>query len=122
MKTSSHMILRFTLAITFAWVGYLILQNPEAWAGYMHDWATELLPLPVVTMMQITAVADIAIGAMFLIAPLVWIGGLLGGLHMLVILVTSGITDITVRDIAILGACVALMLDSWPKRNASPTL
>lgn len=120
MKTSSHMIIRLTLALTFAWVGFMILQNPEAWAGYMDTWATELLPLPVITMMQITAVVDIAIGILFLITPTVWIAGLLGALHMLVILVTSGITDITVRDIAIFGASLAIMLDALPKKAPAP--
>lgn len=123
MKTSSHMIIRLTLAITFAWVGFMILQTPEAWAGYMDAWAVKLLPLPVITVMQITAVADIVIGILFLITPTVWIAGFLGALHMLVILITSGITDITVRDIAIFGASCAIMLDALPKKaTTSETL
>ena len=33
-RTSFH-ILRVGLAVTFLWIGILILKNPEAWGGYL---------------------------------------------------------------------------------------
>lgn len=107
-------ILRVSLAVTFVWIGIMIIQNPEAWGGYMKPWAVELLPGSVASTMQATGVADIAIGLLFLFGTSTWIAGLLAALHMIVVLVTSGITDITVRDIAIIGASLAVMIGSLP--------
>lgn len=114
MNTVSARILRISLAITFVWVGSMILEHPEAWGGYLKPWAVDLLPASVEATMRATGVADIAIGLLFLVPATAWIAGILGAAHMGVILVTSGITDITVRDIAILGASLAVLFGSLP--------
>lgn len=110
-KTSYH-ILRIGLAITFLWIGIVILKQPEAWGGYMSPWAIDLLPLPIKEMMIGTAILDIAIGALFLVDSFVWIASLVASIHLIIVLVVTGITDVTVRDIAILAAIIALMIDS----------
>lgn len=113
-KTSFH-ILRVGLAITFLWIGILIFKNPEAWGGYLQPWATGLLPIPIVQAMIGTAVLDIIIGALLLIDSFVWLAALAGAIHIIIVLTVSGISDITVRDIAILSAAIAIMADSLPK-------
>src|SRR3989344_2162832 len=112
-KTSFH-ILRVGLAITFLWIGILILKQPEAWSGYMQPWAAGLLPIPIEQAMKGTAVLDLVIGALLIFDSYVWLAALLGTLHLISVLVVSGITDITVRDIGILSAALALMVDSMP--------
>ena len=112
MKKPSLTILRVGLGITFLWIGILILKQPEAWAGYISPWAEKLLPLPVEEAMLGTAILDIVIGALLVLDLVVW----LAALHLIIVLVVSGITDITVRDIAILAAAIALMADSLPKK------
>jgi hypothetical protein len=62
-----------------------------------------------------TAILDIIIGSLLLIDSFVWLAALVGAIHIIIVLVVSGITDITVRDIAILAAAIALMADSLPK-------
>jgi len=42
MDKASFHILRIGLAVTFLWIGVLILRNPEAWGGYMRPWAAGL--------------------------------------------------------------------------------
>ncbi|MBI2454150.1 MAG: DoxX family membrane protein [Parcubacteria group bacterium] len=111
----SILILRWGLAITFLWIGFMIWQNPEAWGGYIKPWAADLIPVPIEQVMKATAVLDIVIGLMFLVGPLVWIGGILGALHLAVVLVTSGITDITVRDIGLLAATLSIAVNYWPQ-------
>jgi uncharacterized membrane protein len=113
-KTSYH-ILRVGLAITFLWIGVLIFKQPESWGGYLTPWAAGLLPVPIVQAMISTAVLDILIGILLLIDLFVWFAALLGAIHIIIVLTVSGITDITVRDIAILAAATALVLDSLPK-------
>ena len=112
-KTSFH-ILRVGLAITFLWIGVLIFKEPEAWGGYLQPWAAGLLPVPLQKAMVATAVLDIAIGALLLINLLTWLAALVGAIHLIIVLIVSGITDITVRDITILSAAIAVMAESLP--------
>ena len=113
-KTSFH-ILRVGLAITFLWIGVLIFKQPEAWSGYLQPWAAGLLPLPIVQAMIGTAILDIVIGVLLLIDYLTWLAALLGAGHLIIVLTVSGITDITVRDIGLLAATLALMISSLPQ-------
>ena len=115
MKRTSFHILRIGVAITFLWIGILIFKTPEAWGGYLQPWVAELLPVPLEQVMMGTAVLDMAIGTLLLINYWVFLAALVGAIHLVVVLTASGITDITVRDIAILAAAVALTVDSLPK-------
>lgn len=116
-KTSFH-ILRVGIGITFIWIGVLIFKTPEAWGGYLKPWAVGLLPIPITQAMIGTAILDIAIGALLLIDSFVWLAALVGAIHLIIVLTVSGITDITVRDIAIFAAAVALIAESLPKTFA----
>lgn len=113
-KTSFH-FLRVGLAITFLWIGVLIFKNLEAWGGYLQPWAAGLLPIPIYKAMIGTAVLDIIIGAFLLFDFLPWLAAFVGAVHLVVVLTVSGITDITVRDIGLLVAALALMIDSLPQ-------
>lgn len=115
MKKPSYHILRVGLAVTFLWIGILILQHPGAWGAYLQPWAAGLLPVPLSQAMIGTAVLDMAIGILLLVDAFVWIASLVATIHLLIVLTVSGITEITVRDIAILGAVIALMADALPK-------
>lgn len=119
MSNASFHILRVGLGITFVWIGILIFKSPEAWGGYLQPWAAGLLPIPVEEAMKGTAVLDIAIGAFLLIDTWVWLAALIGAVHLVIVLATSGITDITVRDIAILASAIALMASSLPQNIIS---
>ena len=116
MNKVSFNILRIGLAITFTWIGILILQQPEVWGSYLQPWAVKLLPMPIKEMMIGTGIFDIIIAVLFLIDPVVWIAALLATLHLVIVLITSGINEGTVRDIGILTATMALLVDSWPRK------
>lgn len=113
IKTSFH-ILRVGMAITFLWIGILIFKNPEAWGGYLQPWAAGLLPIPITQAMMGTAILDIAIGAFLLVDFLPWLAALVGATHIIIVLTVSGITDITVRDIGLLVATLAIVVESLP--------
>ncbi|TAL19180.1 hypothetical protein EPN90_04400 [Patescibacteria group bacterium] len=118
MKKPSFHILRVGVGITFLWIGVLIFKEPEAWGGYLQPWAAGLLPIPLTQAMLGTAILDILIGALLLLDTYVWLAAAVGAIHLVIVLTVSGITDITVRDIAILTATVALMADALPKTLA----
>lgn len=117
MNRTSLLILRLGLAVTFIWIGFMIWQNPLAWGGYIKPWAAGLISGPLEQVMKATAILDMAIGILFLTRPVVWLGGILAVLHLAIVLITSGITDITVRDIGLLAAALSLAVYYWPNKN-----
>ncbi len=114
MKPPSYHILRVGMAITFIWVGVLIIKDPAAWGGLISPWAEKLLPGPIEQVMLSTAILDIIVGGMLLLDVWVWIAGFLVSAHLAVVLVTTGINAITVRDIGLLTGGLALMASSIP--------
>ena len=114
MKPPSYHILRIGMAITFIWVGVLILKDPAGWGGLISPWAEKLLPGPIEQVMLSTAILDIVVGAMLLLDFWVWIAGFLASIHLAIVLVTTGINAITVRDIGLLTGGLALMASSIP--------
>lgn len=115
MKKISFDILRIGTAITFIWIGVLIFKQPEAWGGFLQPWAAGLLPVPLEQAMITTAILDIVIGTLLLFDSFVWLAALVGSIHLVIVLVVSGIDDITVRDIAILSATLALVAERIPR-------
>jgi len=115
MKRISYHISRIGLGITFLWIGVLIFRNPVGWGGYVQPWALSLLPVPLMQVMMATAIFDMTVGILLLLNLLVWIVSFVAALHVISVLVVSGITDITVRDIAILYCAVALFIDTLPE-------
>lgn len=114
MKKSSFHILRVATAITFLWIGILILKEPEAWGSYLQPWVVDLLPVSIKEVMISTAITDIIIGLLLLVDFWVPVAAFLAAAHMLIVIGTSGINEGTVRDIAILGGALALLNDSIP--------
>lgn len=114
MRKSSFHILRVGLAITFLWIGILILKEPEAWGGYLQSWAFNLLPFSLKTTMLSVAILDIFIGFFFLIDYLTWLAALIASLHLVIVLAVSGINVITVRDIGLLAATLSIFISSLP--------
>ena len=115
MRPSSFHILRVGLAITFLWIGILIFKDPVGWGGYVQPWAANLLPISLKGVMIGTAIFDIVVGALLLIDYLTWLAALLGAFHLVIVLTVSGINAITVRDIGLFAAALALMIHAWPK-------
>lgn len=120
MKSVAYHILRVAMAITFLWIGILIFKDPEAWGSFLQPWAQNFLVLPLKQAMIATAILDIAVGVFLLIDVLTWLAAIVAGVHLVVILITVGIDAVTVRDIGLLGAAIALAVAAWPKRGARP--
>lgn len=107
-------ILRVGLALTFLWIGVLIIMDPVMWGGYISSWAARLMPFSVETMMLSTGVLDIMVGTLLALGVVIPLAACIGALHIAVVLLVSGITDITVRDIGLLAALLALAIESLP--------
>lgn len=114
LKKQSLNILRISLGITFFWIGLMILKAPETWGGYLKPWAVKLLPISVKELMITTGIFDMFLGILLILNILPWLSSLLASLHLLSVLIVSGITDITVRNIGLLGAGLFLFFNSLP--------
>ncbi|MBI2639279.1 MAG: hypothetical protein HYW90_00090 [Candidatus Sungbacteria bacterium] len=115
MRNAVFHIVRVGTAITFLWVGVLILQDPENWGGLLRPWAAGLLPLSVAQTMVGTAVLDIAIGFFLLIDRWTFLFSLFAFFHLLAVLTVVGIDAVTVRDIGLAASALALAVGSWPR-------
>lgn len=116
MKQSAHQILRVGIAITFLWISILIFQEPEAWGSFIQPWAAGLLPLSLKSAMIGTAILDAVIGFLLLVDSWAWLAALAGSIHLIIVLTVSGINVITVRDIGLLAAAIALLINSLPAK------
>lgn len=115
MEKSAYHILRVGLAITFLWIGILIFRNPEAWGGYLQPWAAKLIPIPLAQVMIGTAILDMMIGFLLLIDALTWLVATISAIHLVIVLLVSGINAITVRDIGLLSSSLALAISAYEK-------
>ncbi len=115
MNKASFHILRVGTAITFLWIGVLILRAPDAWGGFILPWAQRLLPISVHQAMIGTAIFDLIVGGLLLFDTFVYVAAAAGAAHMIIVLTVSGINEVTVRDITILAGCIALFADSLPE-------
>lgn len=109
MSRSSYHLLRVGLGITFLWVGILIFREPDGWGGLVFPWVVRLLPTPLHGTMLSVATIDAAIGLLLLLDMWTWYAALLASIHLLMVLLGTGITDITVRDIGLLAAALAVL-------------
>jgi len=108
-------VLRIILGATFVWIGTMVWREPLAWGGYIQPWALNLLVGPLERVMLTTAIVDILIGLLLIFNRLTWLATAIASVHLIVILITSGINEATVRDIGILAGTVAITVGMWPK-------
>lgn len=114
MKNISLWALRAGLSITFIWIGYLVLQNPAGWANSIDPWAAGLLPVSPENFMTVIGYFDIVVGAMLMIPSLTGVAALLGAFHLAGVVSVIGSSGITARDLGLLGASIALAIETFP--------
>lgn len=114
MNKKAYLILRIGLAITFIVIGLMIIQAPEAWGTFLKPWAADLIPVSIKTAMLATGILDLLIGLFLLVNIFTWLAALVGAIHLVIVLVTTGITMVTVRDIGLLAATLFIAIQTSP--------
>ena len=114
MRKSALLSLRLGLGITFIWIGWLIWSEPLLWGSFMQEWAQNKIPGSLEQFMKSTAIIDMLLGAWIIIGVRVKIAAFFASLHLAGVLVStaSGMENVIVRDIGLLGASIALFLES----------
>lgn len=109
----SYRFLRWGLGIVFIWIGVNIIQYPDAWIGYVPDNLPAALSRTLV--LKLGGIFDIAVGIFFILGWWPKVIAILAALHLAGILFDQGIDAVLIRDVGLLGACLALL--AWPKRR-----
>ena len=115
MNKTSYNILRVGMAITFLWIGLLIIKDPVGWSGYVAPWAGNLIPFSMKAVMLFVGFFDILVGLLFLLDIFVLHAALAAVVHLFVVLAVAGINAITVRDIGLFSACLAIFFENYRK-------
>ena len=108
------LVMRLFLAFVLGWFGVNEILNPRYWSGYIHPMALELLPIPILPLVQghgailtflaICFLFRFQLRYMGVIAILVLLS-IIGGLISM-----NGFDEIVVRDIGLLGLALSIWL------------
>ena len=110
------------MGITFLWIGFLIIKNPEGWVSFINPWVVSLLPISPRDLLLGTGFFDIVVGLLLLINYQVKIASFLAALHLFLILLVSGINAVTVRNIGLLAGAAALFFNVFPEKSLGKSI
>jgi uncharacterized membrane protein YphA (DoxX/SURF4 family) len=103
--------IQYGLAFGFVWSGVVIFKDVPSWASALEkSWARNLLPAPPASLMRATAVFDIVVGIWLFTGIALPIAAAVAALHLLQVLVVTGIMSSSYRDVGLLAMAVALVL------------
>ncbi|MAF80352.1 hypothetical protein CL629_04740 [bacterium] len=110
MKIKPELVLRIGLAGTFLYAGLNSILNPTSWIGFIPQWINSIPLLTRELFLTIHGMFEIILAIALLVGIYKKLAALLAFLSIGVIVIFSGIDDVTFRDFGLLGASYALML------------
>ena len=117
----SQLALRLSLAAVFLWFGVGKFMQPQywvdAWMPQSVQHAVTAIGMSPANFMVLNGILEVLI-AISLVAGFFqrWFAGI-GVVFLVIVIAFSGINEVTVRDVGLIGALVALAL--WPERHYS---
>ena len=115
----SYLALRIGLAAVFFWFGIDKFFHPTYWLNaWVPDWIGPLVGkfgISGVQFIYLNGIFEVLVGLSLLTGVFSKFFSLLGMLFLLSILLVAGITEITIRDIGLLGGLLAIFL--WPEHG-----
>jgi len=109
LKTYAPLVLRIGMAAVFLYFGITQLMRPEAFVGWLPPEAN-LIPLPATTLVALNGGFETLFGTLLLLGLFRRISALLLGMHLMMITITIGLTDIGVRDFGLAVAAISIAL------------
>lgn len=115
----SKLAIRLGLAFVFFWFGIDKFFHPSYWINaWIPEWTLALVAHLGIGAMQFTylnGVFEVLIGLSLVSGVFLRIFSLLGVLFLLAVMIFVGFSEITVRDIGLLGGLISLLV--WPERD-----
>ncbi|MBX4188004.1 MAG: sulfite exporter TauE/SafE family protein [Candidatus Doudnabacteria bacterium] len=109
----SNLVLRFGLALTYLFSGYDLIANPTSWSNFVPFWMKNLLPVDVLTFIQIQGGVELLLALALLTGFFMRPAAFISALEMVGILLLYGVDAVTFRDLAILGASLAVFFSTF---------
>lgn len=108
-------VLRFAVGSVFLWLGIDKWIHPDAWYGWMTSSALAFVPVSPETALWFAGAAEFAVGAMLVAGRRLQVVSAVAGIFLALVAVSFGPNDVTVRDSAVIGACLALFVHANAK-------
>ncbi|MBI4117302.1 MAG: DoxX family membrane protein [Parcubacteria group bacterium] len=119
LKTS-HLFLRLGLALVFLWFGIDKFVHPDYWINaWMPLWLQNILSrynIGNLNFIYTNGIFEVVLGLGFVFNILVKLFALLAVLFLLVVILSFGLNEITVRDAGLIAAALALLF--WNGRKS----
>ena len=103
-------LLRLGLGIIFFWFGITKFTNIESWYSFIPPWLESLLPISVNMFLYIQGAIETLIGLFLILGIFVRKSAFLAALILIVIIITVGFNDISLRDFGLLMIAISLMI------------
>ena len=104
------LVLRVGVGIVFLYFGITKFTQPDVWINWINPKILYYIPFTPHTFIYLQGALESLTGLMLIIGLLTRVFALIAFLIVAAILVSVGISDVTVRDIAILAAALSLAL------------
>jgi len=118
MQRHALLLLRTGLAVTFLWVGVLILNDTTTWAHPILPWAKRFLTIggSIKPVMQLMGALDLLIGLALVLNVGTWVAALVGAVMLLAVLIVTGASGMIATNVGLLGAALAVFLLTAPEK------
>ena len=115
------LVMRLSLAFVFGWFGISEIFSPRYWSGYVPQIITELLPIPILPLVQGHGAVLIFLALCFLFRFYLRYVGVLAILVLLSIIggliSMNGFNEIVVRDVGLLGLAISIWLNEKKQKK-----
>ncbi len=108
--TWSSVLLRLGVGVVFLYFGVDKFVHPEVWAGWINPRLLYYLPVSHDVFLYVNGGVEGVVGLLLILGLWTRIAASVAAVLLIGILATVGVTDVTVRDIAILAASLSLVL------------
>jgi len=116
---TSNLFLRLGLTFVFLWFGIDKFINPEYWVNaWLPSWFQGILAglgIENLNFIYINGISEIVIGLGFLFNLFIKLFAFLTILFLLFVIFSFGLNEVTVRDVGLIGAALALLF--WNGRK-----
>jgi uncharacterized membrane protein YphA (DoxX/SURF4 family) len=109
-------VLSYSIGAVFLWFGIDKWIHPEAWYGWLPGWLWPLLPGGDADLfLYANGAFEFVVGILLVSQRYLRLVAAAAGLFMFAIALTLGANEVTIRDNALVGACLALFLHANAK-------
>ena len=105
----TQLILRIGLGVVFFWFGVDKFLNPVFWASFVPQYINSILPISMNLFIYLQGIIEAIIGLFIIIGLFTRISSFLAAIILVVIIISLGFNDVTVRDFGLLSIAIYLI-------------